>query len=295
MIELFRHVGAAQVVNDQVRLKQRQRGVTPAQLVETLIALWTAGRDRSHSNAGLPGGFHIESLRCGAPARRRPSPEESAPLAGVGVANRRIVAAVQHQAPQRTATLDVDATILDPRKHTVTITYDGTRGYQPVIVAWAEQDLIVHNKFRDGHVPAGFGNMRIREQAVANRPAGITQLFVRGDSTLYEQEVLARGETPARGIEYAIGEDMSPPLWAEIGRLPEHAWQPDHDEADVICEWAEVPSVPDDGHHRKNRPCVRRYLAIRVRKQQGEPFADGSTVTPPGFGLMCCPAICSAR
>lgn len=45
-IELFHHVGAAQVVNDQVRIKQRQRGLMPAQLVETLIALLAAGGDR---------------------------------------------------------------------------------------------------------------------------------------------------------------------------------------------------------------------------------------------------------
>lgn len=38
VIELFRRVGAAQVVNEQVRIKQRQRGLTPAQLVETLLA-----------------------------------------------------------------------------------------------------------------------------------------------------------------------------------------------------------------------------------------------------------------
>ncbi len=46
VIELFRRVGAAQIVNGQVRIKQRQRGLTPAQLVETLIALWAAGGDR---------------------------------------------------------------------------------------------------------------------------------------------------------------------------------------------------------------------------------------------------------
>lgn len=34
VFELFRRVGAVQVVNDQVRIKQRQRGLMPAQLVE---------------------------------------------------------------------------------------------------------------------------------------------------------------------------------------------------------------------------------------------------------------------
>ena len=34
----------------------------------------------------------------------------------------------------------------------------------------------------------------------------------------------------------------------------------------------------DDGDHRKDRPCVRRYLAVRVQKRQGSLFADGSSV-----------------
>ncbi len=46
VIELFHRVGVAQVVNEQVWIKQRQRGLTAAQLVETLMALWAAGGER---------------------------------------------------------------------------------------------------------------------------------------------------------------------------------------------------------------------------------------------------------
>jgi hypothetical protein len=301
VIELFRRVGAAQVVNEQVRLKQRQRGLMPAQVVETLLALWAAGGDRCQDlqtlradvalatllGYELPAATtvrdfleacHVEHPPLWRAGEKTVIPEESAPLAGIGSANRRVLAAVQHQVPQRTATLDVDATILETHKHTATRTYEGTRGYQPVIVVWAESDVIVHDEFRDGNVPAGCGNVRILERAVASLPAGLTQTFVRGDSALYEQEVLAWCEQPERGIGYAISADMSPPLRAEILRLPECAWQPDRDEPDVIREWAEVPYVPEDGDHRKDRPCVRRYLAVRVRRRQGELFADGSTV-----------------
>jgi hypothetical protein len=76
----------------------------------------------------------------------------------------------------------------------------------------------------------------------------------------------------------AISADMSLPLHVEIMRLPETAWQLEHVEPDVIREWAEVPYVPVDGDHRKDRPWVRRYLAVRVRRCQGELFADGSTL-----------------
>jgi len=37
-------------------------------------------------------------------------------------------------------------------------------------------------------------------------------------------------------------------------------------------------SVPSDGDHRKDRPCVRRYLAVRIQKRQENLFADGSRV-----------------
>jgi hypothetical protein len=301
VIELFRRMGGAQVINDEGRIKQRQRGLSPAQLVETLIALWTAGGDRCQDlktlradvalatllGYELPAAttvrdfletFHVEKPSLWRAGEKTAVPDESAPLAGVGAANRRVLATVQQQVPQRTATLDVDATILEAHKHTATVTYEGTQGYQPVVAVWAEQDLIVHDEFRDGNVPAGCGNVRVLERAVAALPSGITQIFVRGDSALYEQEVLAWCEAPTRTIGYAISADMSPPLRAEIGRLPECAWQLEREEPDTIREWAEVPYVPEDGDHRKDRPCVRRYLAIRIRPRQGELFADGNTV-----------------
>lgn len=301
VIELFRRLGAGQVVNEQVRIKQRQRGLLPAQLVETLIALWVAGGDRCQDlttlradvalatllGYELPGattmrdfleGFHVKEPPLWRAGEKATIPEESAPLMGLGAANRHLLTAVQQQAPQTTATLDVDATILVAHKHTAAVTYEGTRGYQPVVAVWAEQDLMVHDEFRDGNVPAGCGNVRILERAVAALPPGITQRFVRGDSALYEQAVLAWCEAQERGIGYAISADMSPQLHAEILRLPEPAWQLERVEPDVTREWAEVPYVPDDGDHRKDRPWVRRYLAVRIRRRQGDLFPDGSTV-----------------
>ena len=88
-------------------------------------------------------------------------PLESAPLAGLGTANRTLVAGLQRGARETTATLDVDATLVESHKDAATVAYDGTRGYQPVVVLWAEQDVIVHDQFRDGHVPAGCGNVRV--------------------------------------------------------------------------------------------------------------------------------------
>lgn len=91
--------------------------------------------------------------------------EESAPLAGVGAANRRVLAVVQQHASQTNATRDVDATILEAHKRTAAVTDAGPRGYQSVIAVWAEQDRVVHDEFRDGNVLVGCGNERMLERA----------------------------------------------------------------------------------------------------------------------------------
>ena len=136
--------------------------------------------------------------------------------------------------------------------------------------------MILHDQFRDGHVPAGCGNVRVLEQAVANLPQGVNRIALRADSALYETAVLRWCEE--RQIAYAISADLSDQLRAEILRLPESAWQVEREEPEAIRAWAEVPYVPSDGDHRKDRPCVRRYIAIRNQKRQGQLFADGSSV-----------------
>ena len=300
VIELFRHLGVAQAIDAQVPVKQRQRGLPPSQLVESLIALWVSGGDRcqdltalreDQALAALLGhplpaattvrdfleAFHVEHGPLWAAGPQATIPEESAPLAGLGRANRALLAGLQRGARARTATLDVDATLVESHKDTATVAYDGTRGYQPVVVLWAEQDVILHDQFRDGQVPAGCGNVRVLEQAVANLPQGVERLFLRADSALYETEVLRWCEDPAHPVAYAISADLSAPLRAEIDRLPAAAWQVEREEPDAIRAWAEVPYVPSDGDHRKARPCVRRYLAVRIQKRQGSLFADGSS------------------
>jgi len=301
VIELFRHLGVAQAIDTHVTIKQRQRGLTPSQLVESLIALWTSGGDRCQDltrlredaalatllGHALPAAttvrdfleaFHVEGAPLWAAGPNATIPLESTPLVGLERANRTLVAGLQRGARETTATLDVDATLVESHKDAATVAYDGTRGYQPVVVLWAEQDTILHDQFRDGHVPAGCGNVRVLEQAVANLPQGVTQLCLRADSALYETEVLRWCEDPDHPIAYAISADLSAPLKAEIVRLPASAWQVEREEPDASRAWAEVPYVPDDGDHRKDRPCGRRYLAVRVQKRQGSLFADGSEV-----------------
>ena len=71
---------------------------------------------------------------------------------------------------------------------------------------------------------------------------------------------------------------MSRGLRQEIEALPEEAWRVWKEEKrGMVREWAEVPYVPTRQYERRDSQPYR-YLAIRVRRQQGELFEDGARV-----------------
>jgi hypothetical protein len=298
LIEAFRTSGAAAVLDERVSIKRRKRGLTPSELVEGLFSLWAAGGERCEDLAplredaalalllghGLPAPQtardFLEAFDEAAPAlwqgERCQVPGEGERLQGLAKASRRLVAWQQERRPQTVATIDVDATILESEKRCALPTYDGRTGYQPVVALWAEQDVILADEFRDGNVPAGSGNRRVIEQALAALPGGVEEVQLRGDSALYEQALLRWLE--AKGIGYAISADMSHELAAAIRALPASAWQIEREDGDAIRQWAEVAYVPSDGVAAKDRPAPPRYLALRITKKQGRLFADGAEI-----------------
>jgi Transposase DDE domain group 1 len=298
LIEAFRTSGAAAVVDASVVIKRRKRGLMPAQLVEGLFSLWATGGERCEDLAQLREDTALPLLLGhGLPAPQTARDfldafDEAAPplwrgercqvqgegdrLQGLAKASRRLIGFLQERRPQATATLDVDATILESQKRSALATYDGRTGYQPVIALWAEQDVVLADEFRDGNVPAGSGNRRVVAQALAALPAGVDEVRLRGDSALYEQDLLRWLD--AQGVGYAISADMSRVLVAAIRALPETAWRPESEDSDAVRHWAEVVYVPSDGVAAKDRPAPPRYLALRISKKQGRLFADGGEV-----------------
>jgi hypothetical protein len=124
-------------------------------------------------------------------------PAESVPLLSLAKANAELILDLQCRRPVKTATLDIDATVIACDKRATKQAYDGNR-YQLMLALWAEQDLIVADEFRDGNslppaarprkrgFPAGSGNRRVVEKALPTLPGGIAKIYLRGDSALYD-------------------------------------------------------------------------------------------------------------
>ena len=181
-------------------------------------------------------------------------------------------------APGPAVTLDVDAHLVESSKQEALPTYQGFRGYQPLLVSWAETGLVMADAFRDGNVPAAVGIKDLVDEAYASLPARSDgqawQVAVRSDSAAYAQANLDHWQ--ARGWRFAVSADLSPQLKQAVAALPETAWQAWKQEArGTVREWAAVAYVPSRvGEQRDLQPY--RYVAIRVRRVQGELFADGN-------------------
>ena len=313
LVRAFRSLDLPRSVERNVRVKQRQRGYDEASVIESFVILNAVGGecledfDRLREDAGLAEmlgheipspeaarkflyQFHDEG-KITAAKQQLPLgqvayiPGETEPLAGLAQVNRDLLAEVGRRcADQKIATVDQDATIIESHKREARVTYEGERGYQPMLAVWAETDLLLADQFRDGNVPAMQEPLRVAQAAFAALPETVTERYYRGDAACHEHELMAwlrdeqRADGPRGCIGFAISARMSPALRQAVEAVPEAEWPPyGNPDPEVFRECAEVPFVPTEAYERKDTEPLR-YVAVRIRKRQGALFADGSAV-----------------
>lgn len=86
-----------------------------------------------------------------------------------------------------------------------------------------------------------------------------------------------RADGPQGKIGFAVSARMNAALHANIVRIPEARRQPYSEDAAAIKQCAEVDYVPEESAANRYRKPLR-YVAIRIRKKQGELFSDGGAV-----------------
>jgi len=198
-----------------------------------------------------------------------PAPNEH--LRGLVKVNADMVGFIQGHNPQKVATLDQDATLIETTKREALYSYKGFKAYQPLNTWWAEQEMVLHTEFRDGNVPAGYEQLRVLKEALALLPESVETVRLRSDTAGYQHELLrycAKGEHERFGrIEFAIGCDVTPEFKKAVMEVETSDWQPIYKEFDghrvkTNQEWAEVCFIPAAIGYSKNAP-VYRYMAIR--------------------------------
>jgi hypothetical protein len=300
LMDLFRKLEIDQIANKVLPTKKSSKGLTPGQMVESFILLSALGGEclddmkRIRDDTGLAeilsykppapetarqwlDSFHDESLMLNKPLQGSFIPSESGPLAGLKEANRRILwTYVNNLKPGWEITLDVDTQLVETTKSEAKYCYEGYKAFQAMKVCWAQTLLVLADEFRDGNVHPGKDIRRMVDEAVAMLPAGEWKIKIRSDSAAYDQDILDYWHGNHWG--FAVSADMTKQLKQEIEHLPDNAWQLwKTDKGGVIREWTEAPYVPHREYEKKDSQPYR-YVAIRVRRQQGALFEDGTSV-----------------
>lgn len=312
VMEAFRGLRLGQSANRHLQIKERQRGFDEGTYVESFVLLNAAGgdcledfeqlrQDRALEQLighALPSAeaarkflyaFHDPGKIAEAQQRLTPEatsyiPEESESLRALARVNVDLVRELGRRcADQRIATIDLDGTIIESHKQEALPTYQGNRGYQPVVALWAEMDVIVAEQFRDGNVAAQQDPLSVTKQAYQALPEHITERWFRGDSGCYEQELLRwlrngqRADGPEGFIGFAISARMSDALKERTHRLAEALWKPYREDADAILECAELYNYDPLEKKAGEELDQVRYLVIRVRSRQGVLFGGRTT------------------
>jgi hypothetical protein len=192
-------------------------------------------------------------------------------LEGFSKVNGGFLSFVQKNNPEKIATLDMDATLVETNKSEALFCYKGFKSYQPLNTWWAEQGVIAHTEFRDGNVPAGFDQLRVLSEALECLPEGVEQVRLRSDTAGYQHDLLkycCMGENGRFGkIEFAVGCDVTPEYKKAVSEISDSDWtaltkEVNGKQEDTGREWAEVCFVPSAIGHSKNGP-EYRYIATR--------------------------------
>ncbi len=293
VVETMRALGVDEAAGAQLPQPIRDSDYTPGEKLEALVTLIAAGGERVEDirvlaedkglerllGAPFPspdalldflGQFHDEKCWDNRPPEKKAFvPEESAGLRALDAINRAVVERGADAAATR-ATIDHDGTIIESHKRDATIAYEGTRGYQPLVAVWAEQQLVVADEFRDANVAGGEDPLSSVKRALENLPPRVTERLFRADSASYYAPLLKY--LTAENIPFAITADMSPQLRGLCVAVEK--WEPFDSREREDVDLAEVEFAPGDWP-KDAQPL--RYVALRFTPKQQDLF-DARTV-----------------
>ena len=120
-------------------------------------------------------------------------------------------------------TLDVDAMQVEGEKRDAHFTYQGHKGYMPMLGYLFEPGICLLDEFREGNESPGAGHVAFYHDCVERMPKGKRIARFRADSASYQAELI--NELEEDDVFWTITADQDSAVRKLITSIPESAWK----------------------------------------------------------------------
>jgi Transposase DDE domain group 1 len=262
--DFAQRLGVAQVVDEELHVKKRERGYGEGQAVGSLVYNLILGGEHLSDLEVLRGDqgtqelVEAEAILAPTTAGEFLRKFDIGDVHDLQRVQERLQERVRPHQQATTCTIDLDSSIYEqasPHKEGSTKAYNGEVGYHPLFAFWAEEGELLFSHLRRGSAHTA-RNVRWFLRETFKRLPQRAGTRLRADSGFYSKTVVQWCE--AHGVSFTITADQTAPLLAAITAVPERHWRPlpEYEMAEV----AEVHYQPT-GWTRPYRYVVKREVA----------------------------------
>jgi hypothetical protein len=263
-------LGVASIINDELHVKQRQRGYAEADAVIGLVYNLVLGGqhltdlDVLRGDPGTKKLIDVESLIAATTAGEHLRKFSIGDIYDLVRVNHRLQQRIRPQQQQKTCTLDLDSSLYEQaseKKEGANKAYNGEIGYHPLFAFWEEEGELVLSHLRRGWAYTA-RNVRWFMLKTLKRVPVEAEKKVRADSGFYSWQMVELCE--AKKLVFGITADQTAPLMKQVEAIAEHEWE--DLERYGVAQVAEVRYRPG-GWKKEYRYVVKRDL---VQTKRGE-------------------------
>jgi len=234
MAEFNHGIGLRELVDRYLPVPGSNRGFNPSVMVDTLVLMLQGGgrsledlRELKNEEGlmELIGQHEIpESDTVGDWLRRMGDPKTGQlGFEGLDGVRDKLNERILKRDGIKEYTLDADATEIIGEKADALFTYNGNKGYMPMLGFLYETPVCLLDEFREGNVAPAFGQKEFYMGCKNRMPLGKRIGYYRGDSASYQAELFNQLEED--GVRYGITADQDKAVKSAIALIPSGDWE----------------------------------------------------------------------
>jgi hypothetical protein len=239
--DFAQRLGVAPVLDEELRVKRRERGYPESEAVGSLIYNTILGGTCLSDLEVVRGDDGTQELLGAEKILAPTTAGEFLRKFAIGEVhdlervNLRLQQRVRPQQPATSCTIDLDSSIYEQAstsKEGSTKAYHGEIGYHPLLAFWAEEGELLLSHLRRGSAHTVRNAVWFLRQTRKRLPAGVPRKL-RADRGFYSKAVIEW--CAAEGVTFTSTADQTAPLLEALIALPERCWHPwpEYDLTDV--------------------------------------------------------------